>query len=182
MPSRLNLKLAETIRKRAAHILLHELKDPRVGFVTVTRVELAADLVSCVIYWSILGTPGDRSKMAHALADARLFIQRRVAEGLKTRSAPLLTFEFDESVEGAIKMGGLLKQLRVERGDPEPDPAAAASVALPAATSGDDDPEAELEDDIEEAGEDAADDRNETAADGDEASDDDPAGGAAPSR
>ncbi|MBM4014813.1 MAG: 30S ribosome-binding factor RbfA [Planctomycetes bacterium] len=124
MPSRLNLKLAEQIRFRAANILLHEMKDPRIGFLTVTRVELASDLVTCTIYWSVIGTPGDRSKTAHALADAKGFLQRRIAEGLATRSAPQITFAFDESVAGAIKMTDLLKQLRSERGEPAVDAAA----------------------------------------------------------
>ncbi len=136
MPSRLNLKLAEQIRFRAANILLHEMKDPRIGFLTVTRVELASDLVTCTIYWSVIGTPGDRSKTAHALADARMFVQRRIAEGLSTRSAPQITFAYDESVEGAIKMGDLLKQLRSERGEPPADAAAAAEVT-PDAGDGD---------------------------------------------
>jgi ribosome-binding factor A len=145
MPSRLNLKLAEQIRFRAANILLHEMKDPRIGFLTVTRVELASDLVTCTIYWSVLGTPGDRSKTAHALADARMFLQRRIAEGLATRSAPQITFAFDESVEGAIKMGGLLKQLKSERGEPPaPDPATEAVVDAAAADeTGDEDGEGE---------------------------------------
>jgi ribosome-binding factor A len=102
MPSRSNQRLTEVIRQRAAHVILFELKDPRMGFVTITKVKLAPDLSTCVIYWSVIGTDGDRSKTLHALEHARLFIQRRVAEGLRTRSAPALSFEFDPSVEGAI--------------------------------------------------------------------------------
>ncbi len=120
MASRSNLKLAELIRFRAAHVILHELKDPRMGFVTITRVKLAPDNSACVIFWSVLGDDGQRSKTAHALESARLFVQHRVAEGLRTRNAPQLSFEFDDSVEGAIRMGGLLKQLRDVRGDEAP--------------------------------------------------------------
>jgi len=148
MASRTNLKLAATIQQRAAHVLIHELKDPRVGILTVTRVKLSPDLSSCVVYWSTLGGDGDRSKARHALESARLYVQRRVAEGLRTRSAPQLSFVYDESVAGSIKMGGLLKQLRSDRGEPPLDPTA------PPAGEG-------------EAGDEAA---------GDEAADDDPAG------
>ena len=118
MPSRTNLKLTELIRQRAAHVILHELKDPRMGFVTVTRAKLAPDLSTCVIFWSVIGRASDRSKTTHALDSARAYVQRRVAEGLHTRTAPQISFEYDESVEGAIKMGGLLKKLREERGEP----------------------------------------------------------------
>jgi ribosome-binding factor A len=124
MSNRTNLKLAASIQQRAAHVLIHELKDPRVGILTVTRVKLSPDLSSCVIYWSTLGGDGDRSKARHALESARLFVQRRVAEGLRTRTAPQLSFVYDESVAGSIKMGGLLKQLRSDRGDAPIDPAA----------------------------------------------------------
>jgi ribosome-binding factor A len=121
MPSRTNLRLSEQIKQRAAHVILHELSDPRMGIVTITRVKLAPDLSACTIFWSVIGGPSERSKTGHALDHARLFIQRRVAEGLRTRVAPQVAFEFDESVEGAIRMGGLLKQLREERAPPAPD-------------------------------------------------------------
>ncbi len=118
MSSRVNLRLAEQIRQRAAHVILFELKDPRMGFVTITRVKLAPDFTSCVIFWSVFGSEGDRSKTRHALESSKLYVQRRVAEGLRTRNAPQVSFEYDESVEGAIKMGDLLHKLRDERGDP----------------------------------------------------------------
>jgi ribosome-binding factor A len=173
MPSRSNQRLTEVIRQRAAHVILFELRDPRMGFVTITKVKLAPDMSTCVIYWSVIGTEGDKSKTLHALEHARLFIQRRVAEGLRTRSAPVLSFEFDPSVEGAIKMGGLLKTLRDERGDAPPAPAAADAGD---AAEGDDSEEAdEEEDDLEEEsseeGEDEDDDESEE--DGDEGEDED---------
>lgn len=133
MPSRTSQRLAETIRHRAAHVILHELKDPRMGFVTITRVTLADDLKSCTIHWSVLGEASQRSKTAHALDSAKGFVQRRIGDGLRLRSTPLVEFEYDESVEGAIKMGALLKQLRTDRGEPaegespdSPDPSGAA--------------------------------------------------------
>jgi ribosome-binding factor A len=149
MPSRSNQRLTEVIRQRAAHVILFELKDPRMGFVTITKVKLAPDLSTCVIYWSVIGTDGDRSKTLHALEHARLFIQRRVAEGLRTRSAPALSFEFDPSVEGAIKMGGLLKSLRDERGDAPPLPAGGGEAA-----EGEDSEETDEEEDDEDEDED----------------------------
>jgi len=160
MPSRSNQRLTEVIRQRAAHVILFELRDPRMGFVTITKVKLAPDLSTCVIYWSVIGTEGDKSKTLHALEHARLFIQRRVAEGLRTRSAPILAFEFDPSVEGSIKMGGLLKSLREERGEPSP-PAAEADP-----DEGEED--GEDEDESEEAEEDEAADEDEGDGEGED--------------
>jgi len=140
MPSRSNLRLTEVIRKRAAHVILYELKDPRMGFVTITKVKLAPDLSTCTIFWSVIGNDGQRSKTRHALDHARLFIQHRVAEGLHTRTAPVIGFEYDASIEGAIRMGDLLKHLRDERGDPPPEPDAEG--AAPAAVADAVDPDA----------------------------------------
>jgi len=153
MSSRTNLKLAATIQQRAAHVLIHELKDPRVGILTVTRVKLSPDLSSCVIYWSTLGGDGDRSKARHALDSARLYVQRRVAEGLRTRSAPQLSFVYDESVAGSIKMGGLLKQLRSDRGDPPIDPAALPGAEGSAASGEPAEDEGDADDEVEESDE-----------------------------
>ena len=138
------------------------------GFVTITKAKLAPDLSTCVIYWSVIGTEGDKSKTLHALEHARLFIQRRVAEGLRTRSAPILAFEFDPSVEGSIKMGGLLKSLREERGEPSP----SAAEADPDVGE----EEGEDEDESEEAEEDDAADEDEGDGEGEDEDTDEDAG------
>jgi len=166
MPSRSNQRLTEVIRQRAAHVILFELRDPRMGFVTITKVKLAPDMSTCVIYWSVIGTAGDKSKTMHALEHARVFVQRRVAEGLRTRSAPILSFEFDPSVEGSIKMGGLLKSLRDERGETSPPAAEAAPVE--GEEDGEEEGESEdAEEDEDGAGEDEGEDED-TDVDADE--------------
>ena len=170
MPSRSNQRLTEVIRQRAAHVILFELRDPRMGFVTITKVKLAPDLSTCVIYWSVIGTEGDKSKTQHALEHARLFVQRRVAEGLRTRSAPVLSFEFDPSVEGSIKMGGLLKSLREERG--EPSPAAADAAPGDGEEDGEDEDESEDGEEDEDEDEDVGEDEDEEAGEGEDEGED----------
>ena len=147
MASRTNLRLAEIIRQRAAHVILFELKDPRMGFVTITRAKLSADLATATVYWSVLGGDSEKSKTTHALEHARVFVQRRVAEGLRTRVAPEVLFAYDESVEGTIRMGSLLKQLRDDRGDDPSDAAAPAEDA--SEDESDDEPEDESDDEPE---------------------------------
>lgn len=112
-------RLAERIRARVAHVVLYELQDPRITFPTITRVRLAKDLSTCRVYYSVLGSEADRKKTAHALEDARGFVQRQVAAVLRTRVTPVLKFEYDESIEGGMRMHGLLKQLKNERGEDE---------------------------------------------------------------
>ena len=95
--------------------ILRDLKDPRVGFLTVTRVKVTKDLETATVYYSVLGSDAERSKAAHMLARATPYIQREVASGLKTRTAPKLRFEYDEAIEGTLKMGELLDKLTAER-------------------------------------------------------------------
>jgi|SoiMethySBSTD1v2_1073268.scaffolds.fasta_scaffold642139_3 ribosome-binding factor A len=166
MPSRTNLKITEQIRQRAAHVILFELKDPRMGFVTITRVKLGSDLTTCTIFWSVIGGPSERSKTAHALDHARLFVQRRVAEGLRTRTAPQLTFEYDESVEGSIRMGETLKKLRSERGESEPAPTVTSDAAADVEVA---DADAATDEDEAESGADAPEDEDPDARAGDDA-------------
>jgi ribosome-binding factor A len=116
------LRLSEVVRQRATKAILYELKDPRLGFITVTRVKLAKDLTQCIVFWSIVGTPGEKSKTAHALEDARGFVQSAVAGTMGTRVTPRLTFKFDPSLERAQKVFEILTTLRKERKDRgEPD-------------------------------------------------------------
>src|SRR6185295_15057590 len=78
-------KLERLALRRASEIVLHELADPRLTLVTVTRVELAADLSHGTIFWSTLGEGGQRSKVEHALRDAAPVVQSEIAKVFRTR-------------------------------------------------------------------------------------------------
>ena len=115
-------RLSEVVRQRATKAILYELKDPRLGFLTITRVKLAKDLTQCIVFWSIVGTPGEKSKTAHALEDARGYVQSAVAGEMGTRVTPRLTFKHDPSLERAQKVHEILANLRRERrarGEPD---------------------------------------------------------------
>ena len=108
-------RLSEVVKQRASKVILYELKDPRLGFITVTQVKLASDLTQCVIYWSVIGTPGEKSKTAHALEDARGYLQSAIAKEMGTRVTPRIFLKFDESIEKAQKVFGLLDKIKQER-------------------------------------------------------------------
>ena len=112
-------RLTEVVQRRASKAILYDLKDPRLGFVTVTRVKLAKDLTQCTVFWSVLGTKGEISKTAHALEDARGFLQSAIAREMGTRVTPRLTLRHDPSLEKAQKVHELLAHLRRERGEPD---------------------------------------------------------------
>ena len=97
-----------------------ELKDPRVGFVTVTGVETSADLRHATVFVSVLGSESKRTKTLDALAAAHGVLQARVARELRLKRTPQLTFEYDPSVERGVRMSQLIDELAPED-DANPD-------------------------------------------------------------
>jgi ribosome-binding factor A len=88
-----------------------ELKDPRVGFVTVTGVETSADLRHATVFVSVLGTEGKRDKTLAGLAAAHGVLQARLARELRLKRTPQLTFEYDPTVERGVRMTQLIDEL-----------------------------------------------------------------------
>ena len=110
-------RIARVIREEASRVILYELADPRIGFVTVTKVKVSGDLQTAKIFVSVLGSLGDRSKTMHALARATKVVRKAVAPRLKTRLLPSISFEFDESVEGAARVQDLIREARATDSD-----------------------------------------------------------------
>jgi ribosome-binding factor A len=90
---------------------LPELKDPRIGFVTVTGVETSPDLRQARVYVSVLGSERKREATLAGLAAAHGVLQRRLASELRLKRTPQLTFEYDPSVERGVRMTKLIDEL-----------------------------------------------------------------------
>jgi ribosome-binding factor A len=93
-----------------------ELKDPRIGFVTVTGVETSSDLRQARVYVSVLGGERRREQTLAALAAAHGVLQSRISRELRLKRTPQLTFEYDPTVERGVRMTQLIDELA-----PEPD-------------------------------------------------------------
>jgi ribosome-binding factor A len=116
MTADIRLKRLEKLAlHRASEVVLHELSDPRMTFITLTRVELAKDLSHIVIFWSTLGEGGQRTKVEHALRDAAPLVQTQIAKVFATRRTPHVTFKFDPSIAGAVRVSGILDAIKKER-------------------------------------------------------------------
>jgi ribosome-binding factor A len=113
-------RVAEVIREAAAKAILFELKDPRVKNVTVTRVEVSADLQHAKIYVSVMGSEKEQKLTMHGLKSATGFIQSRVAQQLTTRYVPRINFILDQGVKRSIAVSQLLQAERQRRGEEEP--------------------------------------------------------------
>lgn len=103
-------RVAEQIRMDAADILQNDIKDPRVGLVTVTRVRLTGDLKNAKLYVSVLGDEKERARVMKALDGATGYVRRRLAERLRLRAAPEIQFVYDPSVEYGIRLEKLLRK------------------------------------------------------------------------
>ena len=90
---------------------IQTLKDPRIGFVTVTGVKTTADLTESTVYVSVLGGEHQLRRTLEGLAAARGLLQARINSELRLRRTPLLTFEYDPSVERGVRMTKLIDEL-----------------------------------------------------------------------
>jgi ribosome-binding factor A len=88
-----------------------ELKDPRIGFVTVTGVETSPDLRHARVYVSVLGSEAKRAKTLAGLSAAHGVLQARLARELRMKRTPLLAFEYDPTVERGVRMTQLIDEL-----------------------------------------------------------------------
>jgi ribosome-binding factor A len=88
-----------------------ELKDPRIGFVTVTGVETSPDLRHAKVFVSVLGSETGRRRSLEGLAAAHGVLQGRIARELRMKRTPQLAFEYDPSVERGVRMTKLIDEL-----------------------------------------------------------------------
>ena len=105
-------RVAEAVREVIAELLLRDIKDPRIGMITLTSVEFSADLKHARVYFSCVGDNTARERSLSGLRSATGFIRSQVTRRLKLRYAPDLTFVFDPSLEVADRVATLLKDAR----------------------------------------------------------------------
>ena len=103
-------RVNEAMREVLSGAITSELKDPRVGFVTVTSVETSPDLRHARVYVSVLGNPGERRRTLKALDSAHGFLQRRVGSQLRMKNTPQLQFVYDDTPERGMRITEILDQ------------------------------------------------------------------------
>src|SRR5205823_14231672 len=110
-PSHRPERVAELIRQTVAEFLTGKARDPRIGFVTVTAVEVSGDLAHARVRVSVMGSDEEKAKSLEGLASAARFLRARIARELPLRTAPELRFELDRGQEHAMRIARLLKDL-----------------------------------------------------------------------
>jgi ribosome-binding factor A len=110
-PYKRSARLGELILAEVSELLARDIKDPRIGFVTFTRVEISDDLRHAKVFASILGSAQDKTRTLQGLASASGYMRRHLGQALHLRYTPELTFLLDESLEHGAKIAQLLRQL-----------------------------------------------------------------------
>lgn len=110
-------KVAHEIRNAVAEVLTRGgARDPRIGFITLTKVTVSADLKSARVYYSMLGTEEERLRTQEGLDAARPYFRREVGQRVKLRVVPHISFTFDPTMSEADKIDRLLRDVRTKEG------------------------------------------------------------------
>ena len=108
MPSERMRRVNEAVRQVLSDAISVDLKDPRVGFVTVTAVRTSPDLRHAHVFVSVLGSVEDRTTSLEGLRSAHGFLQGRVARELRLKHTPTLEFEYDETIDRGMRISELI--------------------------------------------------------------------------
>lgn len=119
MPSQRSIRVGELIQKEISALLLRGLNDPRIGFVTITGVEVTPDLHLARVYYSVIGDDSVRRDCAAGLKSATPFIRQHLGRQLQMRYTPDLLFQYDSSIDYGNRIESLLRE--VKTGDDDHD-------------------------------------------------------------
>lgn len=111
-------RVQEALRQEISKIVHDEIKDPRIGFITITKVELTKDLRYAKIFFSILGEMKDKQLALKGLNSAKGYVRGLIGDRIKLRYVPNIVFKIDESLEHTKDIYDLLDRIKKEKGKP----------------------------------------------------------------
>ncbi len=112
MSSRRQEQVAEFLRDEVSEIITREMKDPRLGFVSITRVELSPDLRYAKVFISVFGSEEEREATLRALTGAAGFVRYQLKPRMRIRHIPEISFHLDRSMEHAEEVARTLNKIR----------------------------------------------------------------------
>ena len=104
-------KVADLIQKEISQMLVKSIKDPRIGFVTITRVNVSEDCRFAKIYFSVAGNLEEKERSIKGLESAKGYVRRELGRRIRLRYTPDIVFQFDPSIEYAIHMEELIQSI-----------------------------------------------------------------------
>lgn len=110
-------RVGEEIKKELSILLQREMKDPRIGFVTVTDVEVTSDLQLAKVYVSIFGSDEEREASLEGLRKAKGYLRTEIGRRIKLRHTPDLVFKLDQSIDYGKKIDAILREITAGEGN-----------------------------------------------------------------
>jgi ribosome-binding factor A len=107
-------KVSEAVHKVVSELLIKGLKDPRIGFVTITGVKVTTDLSLATIYFTVIGSDEEKKASETGLNSARGFIRKELGQALKLRVTPNVIFKYDTSVDYGTHIESILKEINAK--------------------------------------------------------------------
>ena len=107
-------RVGHLIQMELSQLVLHRVKDPRLGFVTITHVDVTPDLRSARVFYSVLGDEDSRKSSQVALDKAAGFLQREIGAALQLRYTPRLSFSLDPTFERGEEIDSVIRKIRKE--------------------------------------------------------------------
>lgn len=109
-------RLQEDIKREVSDILQRQVKDPRLGFVSITDVEVSRDLSYAKVFVSVLGSEEERQQTMEGLTRAAGFVRSELAKRIRARHIPEMLFRYDPSLEHGARINAILKDLEDQEG------------------------------------------------------------------
>ncbi len=118
-------RVGELLKEEVSQIIRHEVKDPRIGFVSVTEVEVSGDLKHAKVFVSVYGSDQEKEDTMKGLEEAQGYIRRLVGQRMTTYHTPKVIFRYDDSIEKGVHISQLISEVREkekkEKRNNEPD-------------------------------------------------------------
>jgi ribosome-binding factor A len=108
-------RVQEALRQEISKIVQREIKDPRIGFITITKVDLTKDLRYAKVYFSVLGERKDNELALKGLNSAKGYIKNLISDRIKLRFVPEVVFKIDDTIEYTKQIYGLLDRIKKEK-------------------------------------------------------------------
>jgi len=106
-------RVGDLVREEIASMMLHgDIKDPRIGFVTITSVKMSADLKEAKVYFSRLGTPEEKTESLEGLRSAAGYVRRNLARRLNLKNIPVVQFFLDETLDYSERIEKVIKEIK----------------------------------------------------------------------
>ena len=108
-------RVGHLVQMELGQLVLTRLKDPRLGFVTITHVDMSADLRSACVYYSVIGDEQKKKGTKIALEKAAGFLQARIGEAIQMRCTPKLIFRYDDSFDRGVEVDQVIRDIEKEK-------------------------------------------------------------------